>query len=112
MDVVGQSTTHETTLPPPATLRGAAECLKLMGHPVRLQLAWLLELRGAMPVKDLAAAVGVSPHQTCEHLRLMQRQGLLDARRNGRSVRYRIVAPRLSRLLACIEAHCPADDAG
>jgi DNA-binding transcriptional ArsR family regulator len=38
-----------------------------------------------------------------EHLRLMQRCGLLASEKEGRKVYYRVVEPQLKSILKCIE---------
>ena len=83
----------------------AAECLKLMAHPARLRMADLLT-REAMPVADLAAACRIPPCQACEHLRHMQRHGLLVAERRGRHVFYRADSPRIQHLVDCLRRNC------
>jgi ArsR family transcriptional regulator, zinc-responsive transcriptional repressor len=98
MQVAGQ-------LLPTEVLDGAAECLKVMAHPVRLRIADIL-MRGEFPVHEIARLCDLPPHQTCEHLRLMKGHGLLDSERRGRSVFYRIVNPNVPGLIECIGRNC------
>jgi DNA-binding transcriptional ArsR family regulator len=77
----------------------AAECLKVLGHPVRLRIVDIL-MQGEFPVGEIAEMCELPPHQTCEHLRLLKGHGLLRSERRGRSVFYQINDPRLPRLLA------------
>ena len=86
-------------------LCGAAECLKVMAHPVRLRIVDLL-MQGEYPVHELATLCQLPPAQACEHLRLMQGHGLLASRRRGRTVFYEIANPQLSGILSCIRKHC------
>jgi ArsR family transcriptional regulator, zinc-responsive transcriptional repressor len=88
-----------------AELARAAECLKVLAHPVRLRLVDIL-MQGAFPVGELAAMCELPPHQTSEHLRLMQGHGLLAAERRGREVYYAVAAPQLPGILTCIRKHC------
>jgi ArsR family transcriptional regulator, zinc-responsive transcriptional repressor len=83
----------------------AAECLKVMAHPVRLRIADLL-MQGEFPVHEIARLCETSPDQTCEHLRLMQGRGLLTSERRGRTVYYRIAVPNLPGLIECIRKNC------
>ena len=80
----------------------AAEYLKVMAHPARLRIALLLS-SGEQPVHEIAESCQLRPSQACEHLRLLKRHGLLDSRRDGRLVYYRIVSQRLPRLLSCMQ---------
>ncbi|HPC96893.1 MAG TPA: metalloregulator ArsR/SmtB family transcription factor [Sedimentisphaerales bacterium] len=92
-------------LPADEVLAEAAECLKVMAHPVRLKMVKIL-MQGEFAVHEIAELCHVSANQTCEHLRLLKGHGLLSSERRGRTVYYRIVSPRLPRLVECIVAHC------
>jgi DNA-binding transcriptional ArsR family regulator len=87
------------------SLRQAAECLKVVAHPVRLKMIELL-LTGPLPVGALAQRCGLAAHSACGHLRLMQGHGLLSSRRRGRCVYYNVLAPQLRGILRCIKANC------
>ena len=90
---------------PDAVLEEAAECLKVMAHPVRLKMVSLL-MQGPFAVHELAELCETSPNQTCEHLRLLKGHGLLSSHRQGRTVYYRVLSPRLPRLIECIRKTC------
>ncbi len=81
----------------------AAECLKTLAHPHRLRILQLL-LRGKYTVGQLAEACSIPSHMASEHLRLMQRCGLLDNHREGRCTYYDVAQPHLAQIMACIEA--------
>ena len=91
---------------PLESLQDAAECLKVLGHPVRIRMVEIL-MQGEFPVHEIADLCQLPPHQACEHLRILKSHGLLKSNRRGRSVYYEIADPRLPRLLACIRAACP-----
>jgi DNA-binding transcriptional ArsR family regulator len=86
-------------------LEQAAECLKVMGHPVRLRIVDIL-MQGAFPVRDIAILCETSPDQTCEHLRLMKSHGFLSSERRGKMVYYSIAHPNLPGLLKCVRQNC------
>jgi DNA-binding transcriptional ArsR family regulator len=90
-------------LTPPDALEQAAECLKTLAHPHRLRMVQLL-LRGRYTVGDLAEACGIASHMASEHLRLMQRCGLLSCEKDGRKAYYAVAEPHLESLMACVEA--------
>jgi ArsR family transcriptional regulator, zinc-responsive transcriptional repressor len=81
----------------------AAECLRTLAHPHRLRMVQML-LRGKYAVGDLAEACEIPSHMASEHLRLMQRCGLLSAAKDGRFVYYTIAEPHLQNIMTCIEA--------
>ena len=90
---------------PLQTLCEATECLRIVAHPVRLRIVEIL-MQGRFQVHQIAALCDLAPHQTSEHLRLLQGRGLLVAERRGRSVYYRIADARLPALIGCIRNTC------
>ena len=89
-------------------LRDAAECFKVLGHPLRLRMVDIL-MQGEFPVHEIARLCELPPHQACEHLRMLKGHGLLESDRRGRSVYYAIADPRLPRLVECIRNACEAN---
>src|SRR5262245_54355560 len=83
-------------------LEQAAECLKTIAHPHRLRMIQML-LRGRYTVGELADACVIPSHMASEHLRLMQRCGLLSVEKDGRKAYYRIAEPHLANIMACVE---------
>lgn len=90
-----------------SALTEAAECLKVLAHPVRLRFVQLL-LTETLTVGELAESCDIPQNVASEHLRLMQRCGFLEGRRDGRKVFYRVVEPHLEEILGCIESRFPA----
>ena len=80
----------------------AAECLKTLANPNRLRMVQML-LRGRYTVGELAEACEIPSHMASEHLRLMQRCGLLANEKEGRKAYYQITEPHLENIMACIE---------
>ncbi len=89
-------------------LTEAAECLRVMAHPIRLRIVDILT-QGEFPVNEIADMCELPAHQTSEHLRLLKGHGLLDSRRDGRIVYYTIANPRLPKLLQCIGTACAGE---
>jgi DNA-binding transcriptional ArsR family regulator len=67
-----------------------AERFKLLSDPGRLRMIYALLDAGEMCVCDLAATVGVSESATSHQLRQLRLAGLVRARKEGRTVYYRI----------------------
>ncbi len=80
----------------------AAECLRALAHPHRLRMVQML-LQGDHTVGELAAACGLPSAMASEHLRLMQRCGMMASQKVGRRVYYRVVEPQLAEIMHCIE---------
>ena len=96
-----ETDTRKVDFLPEKTLEAAAECLKVMAHPVRLRIVNLL-MQGEFAVHEIAKLCRTSPNQTCEHLRLLKGHGFLSSERHGRTVYYKIVSPQLPNLIECI----------
>lgn len=80
----------------------AAECLRTLAHPHRLRIVQML-LQGRFTVGELAEACEIPSHMASEHLRLMQRCGLLGQEKDGRFVYYAIAEPHLASIMRCVE---------
>ncbi|HEY7599328.1 MAG TPA: metalloregulator ArsR/SmtB family transcription factor [Candidatus Limnocylindrales bacterium] len=76
-----------------------AQLFRVLGHPVRIRILELLS-DGERTVGDLQAQLELDSSGTSQHLGALRQLGLLDARREGTSVYYRIKDPRVSQLLA------------
>jgi ArsR family transcriptional regulator len=82
-----------------------AEVLKAVAHPVRLQIVELLENK-EMCVGDIVKALSGKQAITSQQLNMMKDKGVLNCRRNGTKVYYRIENKNVVRLLHCIYDHC------
>ena len=82
-----------------------AEVLKAVAHPVRLQIVELLESK-EMCVGDIVTALGGKQAITSQQLNMMKDKGILNCRRNGTKVYYRIENKNVIKLLSCIYDHC------
>src|SRR6266508_1323508 len=71
---------------------------RVLGHPARVRILELLQ-EGERPVWDLQAALGLDSSGTSQHLGALRKQGLVESRREGTSVYYRVRDPRLFQLL-------------
>lgn len=89
-------------------LNEAAECLRTLAHPHRLRMVQML-LQGRFTVGQLAEACGIASHMASEHLRLMQRCGLLAMEKEGRCVFYTVCEPHLAQIIACVEGRFGVD---
>jgi len=84
-----------------AFLMDAAQMLKVMGHPLRLRIAQCLE-PGELNVGDISQAIGASQSATSQHLKALRMHGLLDARRQGACMYYRIARPEVYKIIQCV----------
>lgn len=75
-----------------------AEFFRVLGHPARVRILELLR-DGEMSVGQLQAALQLDSSGTSQHLGVMRRQGILETRKEGTSVYYRVRDPRIFQLL-------------
>ena len=76
-----------------------AQLFRALGHPVRIRMLELLR-DGERTVGDLQAELDLDSSGTSQHLGALRQHGVLESRRAGTSVYYRISDPRVSQLLA------------
>ena len=66
-----------------------AEIYRIFSHSNRIQIFWLL-MENEMSVNEIAETINASVQNTSQHLRLMKTANILDNRRNGQTIFYRI----------------------
>jgi DNA-binding transcriptional ArsR family regulator len=96
------SASTELKLLPMDDLATAAECLKTIAHPHRLRMLQMM-LHGRYTVGELAEACEIPSHMASEHLRLMQRCGMLSSTREGRRAYYQVSEPHIQDVMRCVE---------
>lgn len=80
-------------------LERAARCLRVLAHPVRLQLIHLLG-RGEHSVQELERQVQASQSSVSQHLNLLKDKDIVESRRAAQQVFYRLKDPRVLQLTA------------
>lgn len=75
-----------------------AEFFRTLGHPARVRVLELLK-GGEMTVGDLQAELEIDSSGASQHLSAMRRQGILESRKEGTSVYYRVRDPRIFQML-------------
>lgn len=87
----------------------AAHLLKSLAHPLRLELLCHLSA-GELSVSELEELSQGSQSQVSQYLGRMKNEGLLDCRRDGKRVYYRIQDPRTTQLIRSMHGiFCPKD---
>lgn len=82
--------TLRTALPAAGPLERRAARLRALGDPTRLRVAHALLAGDELCVCDLAWIVGSSQGLVSHHLRQLRSAGLVDSRRDGKLVMYRL----------------------
>lgn len=75
-----------------------AELFRTLGHPARIRLLEVLG-RGERTVGELQEALELDSSGVSQHLTVLRRQGLLESRKVGTTVRCRVKDPRALTLL-------------
>lgn len=75
-----------------------ADFFRTLGHPARVRILELLK-DGELAVGELQAELEIDSSGASQHLAALRRQGLLESRREGTSVLYRVRDPRIFQLL-------------
>jgi DNA-binding transcriptional ArsR family regulator len=75
-----------------------AEFFRTLGHPARVRLLQTLR-HGEQTVGALQTVIGLDSGSTSQHLAALRKQGLVEGRREGTSVYYRIKDERILALL-------------
>lgn len=80
-----------------------AQLMKLMSHPQRLTILCSL-VTGEKSVGELEVACKASQSAVSQFLKSMRLEGLIEARRDGKQVYYRIVDPRVHQLMKSLHS--------
>ena len=78
--------------------RVRADFFRTLGHPTRIRALELLR-NGEMTVGELQVRLGIDSSGASQHLSAMRRQGILESRKQGTSVYYRVRDPRLFQIM-------------
>jgi DNA-binding transcriptional ArsR family regulator len=75
-----------------------AALFRVLGHPARVRILELLR-EGERSVGQLQVELELDSGGTSQHLSALRRLGVVESRRDGTSVRYRVEDPRVFDLL-------------
>lgn len=79
-----------------------AQIIKAMAHPSRLQIIVALT-KGELCVCELKKLVGADMSTVSKHLSLMKAAGIVQDRKEGLQVFYRLLCPCVETFLNCID---------
>jgi ArsR family transcriptional regulator, lead/cadmium/zinc/bismuth-responsive transcriptional repressor len=72
-----------------------AEFCAILGNAYRIMIIWALGNR-ELTVSEISEEIDASMQNTSQHLRLMKNKGVLQSRREGREIYYRIADTKFS----------------
>jgi ArsR family transcriptional regulator, virulence genes transcriptional regulator len=87
----------------------AARMLRSLANPHRLQVLCLL-VQGEMSVGAVQQQVALSQSALSQHLARLREEGLVETRREGTSIFYRIADPAVLQIMQVLAAiYCPPE---
>lgn len=87
--------------PPPMEIEEAAKLLRLLGNAARLRLVLRIGA-GRVSVAELETELSIRQPNLSQHLAELREAGLLGARREGRSVFYKLAGARAEAVVECL----------
>lgn len=85
----------------PAVLQKAADVFRVVGHPDRLKILEVLE-EGELAVGEIQDRIDLPQAIVSQHLARMRGWNIVEPRREGIHVYYRITEPKVHDILNCI----------
>ena len=82
-------------------LQTASECLKVLSHPLRLKILFLIK-DAPMNVSSIESFTGASQSNVSQHLAIMRYNGMVKQEKKGNEVYYSVASGRLKSLLEII----------
>jgi DNA-binding transcriptional ArsR family regulator len=79
-----------------------AEIIQAAGHPIRLAIIEFLS-QGEQCVCDIVEHVGAQRSNVSRHLSVMLKAGVLESRKDGLKVIYKLRIPCIVNFLACVD---------
>lgn len=86
-------------------LSAIADVLKVIAHPIRLEIIELLEVHKAMCVSDIQDKLNIEQSQLSHHLSKMKEKGVLKAERDGKNIFYSLSFSQITKIFDCMQ-HC------
>ena len=80
-------------------IREASDAMRAMAHPLRLKILCLVGNQ-ELSVLEIVDAVGTTQSNISQHLAVLRDNGLLEARKDGTRVLYRITDGRIVKMIA------------
>lgn len=84
-------------------LQKIAEILKVISHPLRLEVLELLEEKQPQSVGEILGQIDVEASLLSHHLIKMKDKGVLDSFRDGRNIYYLLAFKEITKIFDCME---------
>lgn len=87
---------------PAASLEDSADLLRVLGHPLRLELLTAL-IEGERAVGDIESVTGVGQPLLSQQLAILRKGGLVSTRREAKQIFYQINRDRMAQASALLD---------
>ena len=81
----------------------AAEILRSVAHPIRIEIIHHLKTKKKVSVNQLKDHLGISQSMTSQHLAILKRVGLVDCQKEANICHYYIQNKNVFDMLSCVE---------
>ena len=86
-------------------LEKAAFILKSIAHPSRLAIINILSRQEWKAVSKISDELDMEQSLTSHHLNTMKMKGVLESKRDGKNIKYKLKLTEVKEVISCIE-HC------
>ncbi len=83
-------------------LEQAANMLKAIAHPQRIEILNLMQQNTRMTVTEIQQALELSQSATSHHLGILKDKGILTCKREGKKIYYELKHQVLAQIIHCI----------
>lgn len=80
-------------------IKKAADYLKVIAHPTRLEIISLLEAKRELTVSQICTKLEIEQSLVSHHLASMRTKGVLQASRDGINISYSILDPKVLEII-------------
>lgn len=86
-------------------LAAIADVLKVIAHPVRLEIIELLEVFPKLCVSEMLNRIEIEQSQLSHHLSKMKDKGIVKSERDGKNIYYSLGFQNITNIFDCMQ-HC------
>ena len=88
------------------------QVFKALGHETRARIMAILADKGEKHVTELVERLRFDQSTISRHLGVLKASGIVDSRKEGLNVVYRLAMPCVRQFMKCLEATCDHDGTG
>ncbi len=97
---------------PEECIQRQVQVFKALGHETRARIIAILADEGEKHVTELVERLGFDQSTISRHLGVLKASGIVDSRKEGLNVVYRLAMPCVRQFMKCLEATCSHNGTG